>query len=217
MTFEPVLQAAALVLSVVNGVALLRNHLRDRPKLIVKPIYPAAHQLWALLDGSTRDGPPARRYGFLAYVSVLNRGLRPVSLEDWTLEVPGVGGFRATLSPLSIPEPEVVLGVVKKVFPVLGQKGASHSGGLRVEPGGEVSGMAFFVLDCFGGPESNPVMAEGAIGGTFRVSHIFGGKASCKIVFRCRSAEEFGQLVPGVHEMIQQIALGEAGSRRTRG
>ena len=37
-----------------------------------------------------------------------------------------------------------------KVFPVLGQKGSLHEGQTRAEPGSGVSGMAFYVYECYG-------------------------------------------------------------------
>ncbi|MFC1994952.1 hypothetical protein ACFLVK_00915 [Chloroflexota bacterium] len=72
----------ALILSIVNGLALLRFYLRDKPKLSVHPIHPDVYQWWFKLLGGEYEGKHTRKYGFLAYIGISNHGLRKVSLSS---------------------------------------------------------------------------------------------------------------------------------------
>ncbi len=85
MEIKEVLGLGALVLSIINGLALLRYHLRDRPKLTIQPVHPDAYQWWFKLPSGEYEGNPSRKYGFLAYIDITNRGLRKVSLDSWRL------------------------------------------------------------------------------------------------------------------------------------
>ena len=84
--WEKLLQFAALILSIVNGLILIRVHIRDRAKLDIVPIHPDTYQWWFRLPDSTFEGHQSRIFGFLVYISILNRGYRAVLSSDGASE-----------------------------------------------------------------------------------------------------------------------------------
>lgn len=153
MILKPILELSALILSLVNGLMLLRNYLRDRPRLGVTAIHPDTYQWFFKLPDGKYENQPTRKYGFLAYISVTNRGLRDVSLDSWHLRVRNVGKKWVELKPLSIPEPRFEIGESGsvKVWPVLGTKGQFHGGDTMIKAGSSVSGFAYYVAEFYGG------------------------------------------------------------------
>ncbi|TKJ47581.1 hypothetical protein CEE34_02940 [Candidatus Aerophobetes bacterium Ae_b3a] len=64
MELKEILGLSALILSIVNGLMLLRYYLRDRPKLAVHSIHPDVYQWWFKLPSGEFEGNPTRKYGF---------------------------------------------------------------------------------------------------------------------------------------------------------
>ena len=125
-----ILSLSALILGLVNGFILLRNYLRDKPRLEVKPVEPDTQWVFALPSGEYQ-GHPTRKHGFLTYLKILNRGLRDVSLDSWNLIVNTIDEQKIELRPLSIPQPQIKLGGSEnlKLFPpVLGQTSINGRG-----------------------------------------------------------------------------------------
>ena len=116
---------AISALAIINGLMLLRTYLRDRPTLEVNPIHPNLYQWFFKLPNRVVDGKTTRRYGFLAYIGIDNKGIRDVSLNQWHLFVTIKNGKLVELKPISIPEPKIKLGESAniKVYPVLGASG----------------------------------------------------------------------------------------------
>ncbi len=199
------LGSAALVLSVINGLALLRNYLRDKPKLSIEAIYPEVYQWWFSLTGGTHDSSPTRAYGFLVYVDIANSGLRKVQLQSWRLEVQTQLGKIIPLQPLNMPDVEFLIGDHRKFLPVLGQKGAFLNGDTLVDSGCSISGTAFFRHECYGGAGWDPVQVDGKIPAKFCVTDVFGGKASLRMQLRPKSVEELQRFAPEMMESIQKI------------
>ena|SRR5437660_1657184 len=83
MHFKSLLDLSSLFLGIVNALFLLKFYLRDKPKLRVEPIAPQVYQWWFRMPDGRTETQSTRRYGFLAYVSISNRGLRKVELETW--------------------------------------------------------------------------------------------------------------------------------------
>jgi len=147
VTVKAILELSALILAIVNGIMLLRYYLRDRPKLTVHAIHPETYQWWFVLPGGEFKGKSTRKYGFLAYIGITNKGLRKVSLDSWRLFVRTVGFKEVELKPISIPEPKSILGESDnaKFWPVLGQRGVMYEGGTEIDSGGSIAGMAYYV------------------------------------------------------------------------
>lgn len=80
MELKELLGLGVLILSVVNGLMLLKYYLRDKPKLKVRPVHPEIYQWWFKLPNGEFEGYPTRKYGFLAYIAISNRGLRKYRL-----------------------------------------------------------------------------------------------------------------------------------------
>jgi hypothetical protein len=99
--WKHLLELSALILGLVNGLILLRNYLRDRPKLVVWPIHPDAYQWYFTLPGGNHQGQPTRKYGFLTYMGIANKGIRDVAIESWRLHIKTEGHGWAELRSLS--------------------------------------------------------------------------------------------------------------------
>jgi hypothetical protein len=179
------LQASALILSVVNGLMLLRSYLRDRPQLVVKPVHPEVYQWFFKLPSEPFEGEATTKFGFLAYLDISNRGLRDVSVDDWNLHLETTKGKVVPLKPISIPEPTVLLGKsgASKAYPVFGHKGQFSTGETMVKSGGSISGFAYYVYEYVGGNQWSVVGHDGKVTGKIVVSDVFGNIATTKVVF----------------------------------
>lgn len=204
--WDKVLELAALILSVINGLILVRVHFRDRAKLRVVPVHPEVYQWWVRLPDGMRDNRPSRRFAFLAYIGISNEGYRAVTLNRWRLEIVTINGNRAELAAISIPEPAVKLGENVKVYPVLGQKGPIHPGEMRVESGDSISGMALYVFECFGPDSWNPRASNRVIAGLLRVNDVFGGKTRTRIEFREKGFAALREIVPDLQSILDTIS-----------
>jgi hypothetical protein len=195
---KSLLDASALVLAIVNGLFLLKFYLRDRPKLKVRPINSGVYQWWFRMPADQQDGNETRRYGFLAYVEVLNTGLRKTELDSWWLRFQSVGQGHHRLKPHNMPEPAITIGKLEKHYPVLGQKGLEFDGNTLTEPGCSVSGMVFFEYECYGGGSWDPAIQNGKVSATFGTKSIFGKTCQCVIEFSEKSLDEIRKMAPGV-------------------
>ena len=194
-----VLGLSALILSIINGLMLLRNYLKDRAILEAHPVDPAVYQWWFRLPGGEINRMPTRRYGFLVYVDIVNRGLRRVDLESWLLFIKTQAKRRERgLKPLSITEPVQESDSFTKVFPVLGQRGRIHEGQTVVESGCAITGWAYYATEYYGDERCNPVITDEKIEGTFVVRDILGGKAKTKVTFSKRELKIIEQFIPGI-------------------
>jgi hypothetical protein len=203
--FEKILELAALILSVVNAVMLLRSYLRDRAVLTVSPVHPEVYQWWFRLPNSEFQGIPTRRYGFLTYIAIGNRGLRKTSLDSWRLFIKThANRTKQELKPLSIPEPIFEAESFSKVYPVLGTAGLTFKGETVVDAGCGVSGWAYYVAEYYGSEKWSPVIEDEKIVGTLVVRDIFGGKAKTKITFSKREMEYISALLPGIEKIGQE-------------
>lgn len=203
MTLKPILELSALILSLVNGLMLLKNYLRDRPRLSVSAIHPDAYQWFFKLPDGKYEDQPTRKYGFLAYISITNRGLRDVSLDSWHLHVKNVGEKWVELKPLSIPEPRFEVGESGsvKVWPVLGTKGQFHDGDTMIKAGSSVSGFAYYVAEFYGRGAWNPFLQDGKAVGTIRIQSVFGNHSESRIFFKEIPLERAKRLVEGIDKV----------------
>jgi hypothetical protein len=202
---KPTLESAALLLSVVNGLALLRNYLRDKPKLSIEAIHPDVYQWWFPLPGGTHNGLPTRAYGFFVYVDIANRGLRKVQLKDWRLGTRTRFFKTVFLPPLNIPDVEFSIGDHRKFLPILGQKGAFLDGSTVVDPGCSISGTAFYRYECYGGAEWDPLQINGKIPVRFHVTDVFGGQTSLRLRLTPKSLEDLRKFAPEMINSIQKM------------
>jgi hypothetical protein len=195
MDLKPLLELSALILSLVNGLMLLRNYLRDRPRLSVTPVHPEFYQ-WLFNLTDDRSGGN-KRFGFLAYVCIVNRGIRDVSLESWNLRVRTTDKRSVELKPISIPEPHVELGTSGnvKVYPVLGQIGAMHEGKTMIRSGDSISGFAFYIAE-------NVLIGSGKAIAEILVSSVFGNRAKAQIHFREISREDARRMIENIDLIV---------------
>jgi hypothetical protein len=195
---KSLLDASALVLAIVNGVFLLKFYLRDRPKLTVRPINPRVYQWWFRMPDGEHNGENTRRFGFLAYVEILNTGLRKTELDSWWLCFQTASQGQHRLEPFNMPEPAITIGELEKHYPVLGQKGLMSDGRTLTEPGCSVTGMVFFEYECYGSDSWNPAIEAGKVSATFGVESVFGKTCRCDVEFSEKSLEEIREMAPGI-------------------
>jgi hypothetical protein len=193
------LSVSALVLGIVNGLFLLKFYLRDRPKLKVKPLSPETYQWWFRMPADQHDGSETRRYGFLSYVGVVNKGLRKTELDSWWLRFKTKGQGKHCLKPINMPELKTTVGKLDKFYPVLGQEGVYCDGSTLAEPGCSITGMAFFEYECYGGESWSPVIQDGKIVATFAAKSVFGQTCRCVIEFSEKSWDEVKVMAQGIH------------------
>jgi hypothetical protein len=198
------LETSALVLSIVNGLMLLRFYLRDRARLAAHPVHPDVYQWWFSLSPCEVEGKLTRRFGFILYVAVQNSGLRKTQLTSWRLWVRSGLGKSHELKPMSMPEPSAELGDHRKFYPVLGQRGTNFEGDTLVDSGCSTSGMAYYLYECFGAAEWDPKITEERITCTFQVSDAFKNKARCEVRFMHKSLEEMKAFAPGIDRIDEK-------------
>ena len=186
---KALLEISALALAVINGLMLLRSYLRDRPVLKACAIHPEVYQWWFRLPEGEYQGQKTRRYGFLLYIGIGNKGLRKVQLERWRLKVRTAKYRKIELKPMSVPEPSWECDAFTKYYPVLGQKGLMFGGETMVDSGCSISGMAYYVYECFGDKIFDPLIVNDTIMGFFEINDVFGKKTKCKITFNLRELE----------------------------
>jgi len=196
------LSLSALILSIINGLMLLKYYFSDRPRLKVEPIHPGTYQWWFRLPNGKLNDSPTRKYGFLAYVGICNKGLRKVALSSWRLYIT-VALKQIELKALSIPEPQADLSKTGhvKTWPVLGQKSLSYSGDTLIDSGASISGMAYYVVEFYGSEKYNPLIINGKIFCKFMIRDVFGNRAATKIVFHETTLEKIKVMVENI-EMI---------------
>jgi hypothetical protein len=197
--FKSVLNASALVLGIVNGLFLLKFYVRDRPKLMVMPVGSDSYQWWFRMPGGHHDGSETRRYGFLVYIDVSNRGLRKTELDSWWLCIKTEGHGKHLMNPQSMPEPTAKMGELVKYYRVLGQKGLVFDGSTLTEPGCSISGMAFFAYECYGDESWNPAFRDGILTAEFTVKSVFGRSSRCELKLSEKSLDEVKAMAPGIH------------------
>ncbi|HBE76785.1 MAG TPA: hypothetical protein DDW65_03255 [Firmicutes bacterium] len=201
MYIRKLLEMSALILSIINGLALLRQYLRDKPKLQVDPVHPESYQWWFKLPSRDYKGHKTRRYGLLIYLGISNRGLRNVSLESWNLFVITLNNKKHELKPISIPEPKGKLGDNEKIYSVLGQTGLYHNGDTLIESGTSISGMAYYIAEFCGDEILDLKICNNQISGEVQVEGVYGKKAKTKIALHERSLEFIESLIPGIEKI----------------
>lgn len=151
----------------------------------------------------THEGFETKRYGFLAYLCIVNRGLRDVSIESWILKLKAKNGKWNDLNPISTPEPTIPLGDSgsKKVLPVLGQSGLFHRSNTMVRSGDSVSGMAYYNIEYYGEYEEEPRITPGETTARIEVTTVFGKRSSRKIRFKQMDFNKIDSMLPGIDKI----------------
>jgi len=117
---KSLLELSALVLSIVNGLMLLKFYLRDRARLTAHPVHPEIYQWWFRRPDGEFEGKPTRRYGFIAYIAIQNSGLRKTELISWRLFIKTRLGRWHELKPINMPEPSSEIGSHEWIEPASG-------------------------------------------------------------------------------------------------
>jgi len=190
----------ALLLGIINGLILFRNYIRDRPKLTVYPIHPDVYQWYFELPLGVYQGNPTRKYGFLIYIAITNRGLRDVSIDYWHLFLKTIQGDKIELKPLTIIEPKIKIGkMADKTYPVLGIKGIVYEGDTMVKSGDSISGFAYYIAEFYGNPKEYGLIIENeTTKGEIVVKSVFENRAKTKIRFRKIELSRVQEMIPEI-------------------
>jgi len=159
-------------------------------------VEPDTQWIFSLPSGEYQ-GHPTRKHGFLAYIKILNRGLRDVSLSSWKLIIDTIDGQKIELRPLSIPQPQIKLGASEnlKLFPVLGSEST------MIKSGDSVSGFAYYIAEFYGSDRYNISIKEGKIRGKAVIESIFGNKANTIITFNEITLEKAKELINDIDKI----------------
>lgn len=213
ISIKPLLQGAALILSVVNGFILFRNYMRDKPKLIVSPVHPEIYQWWIRLKDIEVEGKTVRRYAFLAYFGVANQGLRDVAVNGWRLYITNRLGLiqiwhkKKELKPYNLPEAHFVISDEHlKVVRAFGQKSQSFdASSTMVKSGDSISGMACWMYSVQGDERWNPKADKhGRISAVLKIKDVFDGSSQCKIIFREWTLEKLKEASPNIGDYLER-------------
>ena len=170
---------------------------KDGANLTVSAVHPDTYQWFFTLPSGEYQDKETRKFGFLTYISITNRGTQDVSLSSWRLYIKTVSKRWVGLKPINIPEPHIVLGQSGqiKICPVLGQKGEYHQGDTMIKAGSSISGFAYFVIEFWGDAQFNPLYKKGKAIGKIEIKSVFGKKSNTKILLTEISLEKAKTIV----------------------
>jgi len=199
---ENVIGFIAATLSIINGIFIIKFYLRDRPKLQVNLIHPDIYNWWFRMPDGIYEGQPTRRFGFIIYVAIINKGLRAVSLSSYRLYIKSASQGKTELKPYNMPEPKMKMtNDNQKIFPVLGQQGLFFKDTGMVESGGMSNGMIYYKYDVYGPELWDPIIKDGIISGTIVVKDIFGKATKKKISCKEMPFAKINEIVPKIDEI----------------
>lgn len=202
-----ILPASALILSVVNGIFLFFNYMRDKPNLRVSPVHPEIYQWWIRLEDVDVDGSIVRRYAFLAYFSVANKGLRDVAVNEWRLNISNQLGLiqcyhkKVELKPYNLPEAQFAISDDRvKAIRIFGQKTQNfHSDTNMIKSGDSTSGMACWIYSVYGADAWNPKTDKSnRMFATLKVRDVFDNITQCKMTFNEMKIDELKEKAPDI-------------------
>jgi hypothetical protein len=175
---KPLLELSALILGLINGLILLWNYSRDRPKLMVQTIENSFIQsFFSLPDGEYQE-KRTRKYGFLIDLEIVNCGLRDVQISSWSLKIKLINQTNVELKHLSIINPEIDFGIGVKTLPILGIRSSLFSGDTLVKSGQSIVGLAYYNYECYGDEGWDPLIIDGKIQGKIIVTDVFRKKSN---------------------------------------
>ena len=199
--WSTIFAVALFALAFINGIMLLRSYLRDKPILKVNPVHPDTYQWFFRMPGSNFNNIPTRKYGFLIYISIQNKGIRDVSLCEWHLIINTRARKQIELQPISIPEPQLQHAQYIKIWPALGIKGRTLEGDTMVRAGDSIGGFAYYVAEVYGTDDWNPTIENERITARIRVRGVYGKAAYAKITLREKTLDEVSELIPNIDKI----------------
>jgi len=197
----------AIVLSVANTILIVKkliNEFNSKPKLIIEVLHPDLYQWYFKIPSGLYRDLKTRSYGFLAYVSIRNKGLKETSLDSWFLDIKVYDDSFTRMHPISIPEPILKLGKTDnvKIIPVLGVKGPFHDGSTSIKPGNSIGGVSYFFISFYGSDYYNPIFKDNKILGKFVIIDGFGRKIEKEILFNEMPLEKIKEMVPDIDKIV---------------
>jgi hypothetical protein len=165
-------------------------------------VKPDVYQWWFELPNGEYEGKQTRRFGFLVYAAIMNKGRRITTITSWRVKIRALNNHTKELEPLTISEPTIQLGELGvKSLAVLGIRGTNFSGEMIARPGEGVSGFAYYIYEYWGDEKYSPNTKDGRIVAQFVVKDIFNKQRKSKIIFRKKSLEEVQEIIPNIHKI----------------
>jgi hypothetical protein len=203
LDWKILLELSALILGLVNGVILLWKFIRDRPILSIEPVHPEVYQWFFPLPPGEHQGRITRRFGFLLYIGVCNKGVRDVAINSWHLKIKSINGKYAELKPLAIPEPHTIIGNNVKSYPVLGIKTQNYDGHTLIKSGDSLSGFSYYLCGYYGDSSWNPLISEHKIKSQIIVTGVFGNSATKEVILSEISIDKAKMFIPDIDTVHQ--------------
>ena len=210
MALEQIGIIIALILSVVNTILIVKklvNEFNNKPKLLIEVLHPDEYQWYFKIPSGLYRGLKTRSYGFLSYVSILNKGSKETSLASWFLDLKIYDNSFSRRHPISIPEPIIKLGKTDnvKILPILGTRGFFHDGSTYIRPGSSISGVSYFFASFYGDDYYNPIFKDNKILGKFVIIDGFGRKTETEILFNEMPIEKIKEMIPDIDKIIDTL------------
>jgi len=178
---SPWLNLAALILSVVNAIALLSNYLRDRPRLVIDLESSKFFPIWDSVQAQLHGGKEFIEYGFVLYINVANKGLRRVSLRKILLfnksdknEWKEVWPYRRPGTEKDPKKPDYYASILRFQLP--------NSEKPLIESGSNIDGFARYMIKQK--RSFMPLIRDDKIQGKLVVVDVFGNKKRKKVSFK---------------------------------
>lgn len=214
MLFESILPNASLALSVINGSILLSNFWSDKSKIIVTPVHPNVYQKWVRISDIQVENKTVRRYAFISYFSVANKGKRNVAINQWRLHIKNrLSIFQQIhksqeLLPFNIPEIEIPQNKEhSKIIRVWGQSTPNYSNSsAMIESGNSNLGMSCWIYEVYGEKAWSPKISKKKyIKAKLKVKDVFGKYSNCTLYFAHISLESLQERMPSLGNSLKEL------------
>jgi len=198
-----ILNSSALLLSIVNGLILVFNFLKNRPNIVLNPKLSEnpENNYFFVMPTLETNGLAIRRYCFITYITIINRGSRSTSLLSWELQVI-IGDKKVRLLPVTVPSIQFAFseaGIMKKFTPLgMGDK----KEGLLLQSGEIKRGFSCYIIEFI----SNRDLKIDPNGGKIKAKMIITDSFGKEITTSCSITEisySIGNLmIPGVGDIF---------------
>lgn len=185
---KSILEQAALILGLINGLLLLFLTIRNRPILKVSTFSEDTNYCFH----ATKEymGEAKDLYGYLTYVSVINKGNKEIAISNWELKIP-TEKDEIVLSPIAIPDAKIQNGNITRTIRALGVNENS-----LVKSGDGVSGYACYLST------QQPKIENNSVRGEIIITPVYGRKVKCKLVLLPKHHEFFSKIIPEFESLM---------------
>lgn len=180
-SIKPLLNLAALMLSIVNALILIYSFLKNRAILSIEAIHPENYQWWCKLPKRMKGDENISRIAFLTYVGISNSGHKTTSLHSYRLFIRTTGKVKESeLKSIRISEPTFTDAYGSTNLRVFGVKTKNFDGETVIDSGCSIAGCSFFIYES---KDDSPIITDRHIIGTLKITDNFHNRKHVKITF----------------------------------